>query len=374
MAEPGTPHAAVRAALRAPAAAAPDDSEFDALARRVFAWQFEHNPAYRSYCERRARTPATVAHWTGIPPVPVAAFRELPLVSGDPRDARVVFRTSGTTAGPAQRGTHYLLDPSIYEAALLPAFAAFLLPDGARPDMLALVPPRAQLPDSSLAYMVDVVVHGLGGSGSAWAVDAERGIDHDAAAAWLERACAADRPVCLLGTSFSFVHLLDRLVEDGRRYPLPPGSRLMDTGGYKGRSREVPADELRALYTARLALEPAYCINEYGMTELCSQYYDATLHDAVSGAAGRPRRKKGPPWLRARVLDPDTLAPLPAGEVGILAHYDLANVDTVAAILTEDLGREVEDGFVVLGRAQGAMPRGCSIALDDLLQAGRNTA
>lgn len=365
-------HATVRAALRAPADAAPVEQEFDALALRIFRHQFEHNAPYRAYCERRGRTPADVSHWTAIPPVPVAAFREVPLVAGDAQDARVVFRTSGTTGGAERRGAHYLIDPSIYQASLVPTFTAYLLPDGARPDMLALIPPRPQMPDSSLAYMIDVVMRRLGGEHSTCAVDAATGIDYPAAAAWLEAASERDRPVALLGTSFSFVHLLDELAGKGDRFHLPAGSRLMDTGGYKGRSRDVPAEELHRLYGEYLGIEPAYCINEYGMTELCSQYYDATLRDAVRGETGRPRRKQGPPWLRARVLDPDTLEPLPPGNVGILAHYDLANVDSVLAILTEDLGREVEDGFVVLGRAQGAMPRGCSIALDDLLSANRD--
>ncbi|MHB1170121.1 MAG: LuxE/PaaK family acyltransferase [Longimicrobiales bacterium] len=369
---PADLHATVRAALRTPADAAPAEADFDALALRIFEHQFELNSPFRAYCERRGRTPSSISHWTEIPPVPAAAFREVSLVAGDPHDARVVFRTSGTTGGAARRGEHYVIDPSIYEASLLPTFTAYLLPDGARPDMLALIPPRPQMPDSSLAYMIDVVMRSVGGSNSAYAVDAEKGIDHDAAMAWLTAAADGERPVCLLGTSFSFVHLIDALKDGGRSFHLPAGSRLMDTGGYKGRSREVPAEELRTMYGTYLGIESAYCINEYGMTELCSQYYDATLHDAVRGAADRPRRKKGPPWLRARVLDPETLEPLPAGAVGILAHYDLANVDSVIGVLTEDLGHEVDDGFVVLGRARDATPRGCSIALDDLLSASRD--
>jgi len=102
------------------------------------------------------------------------------------------------------------------------------------------------------------------------------------------------------------------------------------------------------------------CINEYGMTELCSQYYDFRFEEDLAV-------KAGPPWLRARVLDPDTLAPLPRGEVGILQHFDLANLDSVSAVLTEDLGRETDHGFVLLGRVPNATPRGCSIAMDLLL-------
>ncbi|MGH7445060.1 MAG: long-chain fatty acid--CoA ligase, partial [Longimicrobiales bacterium] len=298
---------AVLTELRGPADAPPDDAAFDRLARRIFEHQFEHNRPYAAYCERRGRTPGAVKHWTEIPPVPTAAFREVPLTAGDPAHADIVFRTSGTTGGVERRGTHYVLDASLYEASLLPCFAAHVLPDGKRPRMIAFIPPRAQLPDSSLAYMVDVVMRELGAPGSTYVVDAERGVDFAAVDVLLTDAVQNGEAVCLLGTSFSFVHLLDKLTADTRSYMLPPGSRLMDTGGYKGRSREVPAEELRTLYQRVLGLEPAYCVNEYGMTELSSQYYDATLLDAVRSDANRPRRKSAPPWLRARVVDPESL-------------------------------------------------------------------
>lgn len=359
------------AELRSAADGAPDEARFNALALRIFEHQYNHNAAYAAYSARRGRQPDSVSHWTEIPPVPTAAFRELPLVAGDPADAALVFRTSGTTHGTERRGAHYLLDPELYEASLLPNFAAHVLPDGERPRMIAFIPPFTQLPDSSLAYMIDVVMRELGSGDSLHVVDARNGIDFDAAGAALDAAADDGEPVCLLGTSFSFVHFLDGLAQQGRAWSLPPGSRLMDTGGYKGRSREMPADALRAQYESRLGLDPDYCINEYGMTELSSQYYDANLQDAVHSRE-RPRRKTGPPWLRARVVHPETLQPVAPGEVGILLHVDLANMHSVLAVLTEDRGAEVDDGFVVLGRAAGATPRGCSIALDDLLRARAN--
>jgi hypothetical protein len=188
----------------------------------------------------------------------------------------------------------------------------------------------------------------------------------------------------LLGTSFSFVHWLDRLDQHGERYDLPKGSRLMDTGGYKGRTREIPAPTMRARYARRLGLDPAYCVNEYGMTELCSQYYDASLSERVARAGdergtarqaaagdGAPRRKVAPPWMRTRVVDPETLAPVVPGARGLLQHFDLANLGSVVAVQTEDVGCAVDDGIVVEGRAPAAPPRGCSIALDMLLDATR---
>lgn len=361
--------AAVHAELRTPLDAARDEDAFNALALRVFAHQFSNNKPYGAFCERRGRTPLTVERWTDIPAVPTSAFREVALVAGDPDGAPLVFRTSGTT-GHGRRGAHYILSPETYEASLLPIFAEYLLPDGNRPRMVGFMPPHAQQPDSSLAYMIDVLIREFGGTGSTHVMDGEHGIDFDAVDSLFSEAIDDGTSLCLLGTSFSFVHLLDGLTERGRTYALPPGSRLMDTGGYKGRSRDVPADELRELYHRVLDLDPEYCVNEYGMTELCSQYYDATLLDAVHTEA-RPRRKRGPPWLRHRIMDPGTLEPVEPGATGIIQHLDLANFDSVMAVQTEDVARDVEDGFVVLGRAEGATPRGCSIALDELLQAVR---
>jgi hypothetical protein len=141
----------------------------------------------------------------------------------------------------------------------------------------------------------------------------------------------------------------------------------MDTGGQKGLDRPVSrAGFLRACWT-HLGIPTYYCVNEYGMTELCSQRYDAVLRDRFDGDSLAPRRLVGPGWLRTRVLDPDTLRPVPAGATGLLCHHDLANAGSMSVVLTEDLGRTVgDDGIEVQGRVAGAMPRGCGLLLADL--------
>jgi hypothetical protein len=344
------------------------DEEFNRIALRVFAWQFARNAPYSAFCTRRGRTPAAVSHWTDVPALPTAAFKEVALVAGDAAAADVVFRTSGTSMGTEKRGLHHVLDVSIYHFSLIPNFAACLLPDGAELRMLSLIPPATEIPDSSLSHMASVVLDRLGAPDSAFHATAARGIDdvtlHDA----LVAAERDDAPVCLLGTSFAFVHWIDRLAARNVRYRLPRGSRLMDTGGYKGRSREVEESAMRDLYAEHLGITADYCVNEYGMTEMCSQFYDSTLRDAVRGRAGE-RRKLVAPWVRTRVVDPETLQPIAHGETGLLQHFDLANVHSVMAVQTEDLGYLTGDGFRLLGRAPGAAPRGCSIAMDMLLEA-----
>lgn len=344
------------------------DEDFDRIAQRVFSYQYRRNRAYAAYCRNRDRTPDSVAHWTEIPAVPTAAFKEVPLVSGEEREAEAVFRTSGTTKGRERRGEHHVLDLSIYHAALLPNFAAYLLPDAAELPFISLIPPAAQLPDSSLAYMVDVVIGRLASDDGGYFSSVTGGLDLSGLDRTLREFEASGTPVCLLGTALSFLHWLEELRAAGSAYQLPAGSRLMDTGGFKGSAREVAPEELLAMYDELLGIPARCCVNEYGMTELTSQFYDAVLRAPKDEPDWLPRRKVPPPWVRTTVVDADTLEPLPWGEPGILRHHDLANVGSVAAVQTEDLGREVEGGFVLLGRVTGAQPRGCSIAMDELLR------
>ena len=100
------------------------------------------------------------------------------------------------------------------------------------------------------------------------------------------------------------------------------------------------------------------------MTELSTQLYDA-------GNTTTPSVKRGPHWLRTRVIDPISGQEMPQGERGILVHTDLANYNSVTTILTEDVGIATDDGFVLLGRAQGSQAKGCSLAVDEFLQAAR---
>jgi hypothetical protein len=343
-----------------------DDDEFNAMALRVFAWQHARNAPFAAYCARRGRTPAADTHWTQIPPVPTGAFKEVELVAGRAGAAEAVFRTSGTTRGAEKRGTHYVLDVSLYHFALIPAFAACVLPDGAELRMLSVMPPRRELPNSSLAHMIDVVMDRLGSGDSTHVASVADGIDEERLETALRHAEPTGEPVCQLGTSSAWLRWLDGLADRGAAFRLPAGSRLMDTGGYKGHGREIDADALRARYVELLGIPESHCINEYGMTEMLSQFYDATLRDAVRGGTGE-RRKLVPPWVRTRVVDPATLEPLPDGETGLLQHFDLANVNSVVAVQTEDLGVCTGAGFRMLGRITGAVPRGCSIAMDILL-------
>jgi hypothetical protein len=375
------------------------DNEFNELALELFALQFNHNAAYWKICEARGLTPEVVEHWTRIPAVPTAAFKELELTCLVPAERVTVFHSSGTTEQKPSRHFHNAESLKIYEASLLPWFLENVLPDFRFPisdfRLVCLAPPPAQAPHSSLVHMFETVRQKLGAAETAFvgklAADGAWKLDFSAAADLLSPRCQTPdaRPQLLLGTAFSFVHLLDFMAERNILFDLPAGSRVMETGGYKGRSRALPKAELHQLITERLGVPPSHIICEYGMSELSSQAYDgieagvrpspgaATLNMRASsdfqespGASPllRPGRTHSgssifsfPPWARVQIISPETGSVVAVGETGLIRVFDLANVFSVMAIQTEDLAIHHDQGFELIGRAALAEPRGCSL-------------
>jgi len=376
---------------------AADQGIFDSLALELFALQCEHNLAYRKICDARRVWPQTIEHWTQIPAVPTTAFKELDLSCLPVQERTVSFHSSGTTQQRPSRHFHNAGSLAIYEASLWAWFmaqvAASRIPSPPveerarerRPfvsessqstsqsrttsrqphveplaigdwQLAVLTPSPAQAPHSSLVHMFEIIRRRLGanessflarvGSDGGWTLDLER------TATVLKRFTQDKQPILLLGTAFSFVHLLDYLAAQNLRFQLPPGSRVVETGGYKGRSREVPKSELHALITDHLAIASADIICEYGMSELSSQAYARESHSS---------HLFFPPWARAQIISSETGREVGKGETGLIRVFDLANVYSVMAIQTEDLGIRRANGFELLGRAALAEPRGCSL-------------
>jgi hypothetical protein len=338
-----------------------DDAGFEALALRVFTHQFEANATYRAFCEGRGIGPGTIARWQDVPTVPARAFRHVDMASAD-GPLQATFITSGTTGAEGARGRHPVPRLSLYRASLRPGFAAHLLPEGERLPLLSLIPSPELSPASSLSTMIGDVSETFAASVS-WLAHPRTGTDPEAFLAEAARAEQEGVAVLVTGTAFAFVHLLDALAGGGKRVRLPEGTRIMETGGFKGRSRSVSREELYTEIEARLGVPRERVVNEYGMTELLSQLYEPVLR---VGPQGRGRHVP-PPWLRVRALDPGTLEPLPPGRPGLLAFFDLANAGSVSHVLTEDAGSVSEDGVRLLGRARDSEPRGCSLALEELL-------
>ncbi|MDP9148674.1 MAG: acyl-protein synthetase [Myxococcota bacterium] len=359
-------HARVRAIVHAFEEGAPLPESFDALACALARYQASHVPGYARLCSARGVQPASIVRAEDAPAVPCDAFKLASVFAFEDQGAGVVFRTSGTTGTTTgARGVHFMRDAGTYDAAAL-AFGRTMLGSGLTLPVPVLVvgPSERDAPDSSLARMTALFARKLGIPEPYERTFFVRGGSLDVAGFRARVAgLAPTSPVLVLATSFALVHLLDGL--RGESLTLPPGSRVMQTGGFKGKSREVGIPELRRAVAGALAVDERCVVGEYGMTELSSQFWEATAVDARA-SHGVYRE---PPWARVVPVDGVSLAPVRPGEIGIARIEDLANVDSAFAIIAQDRVRRVQGGFELLGRSADAPPRGCSIAVDEMLSA-----
>ncbi len=343
---------------------APRESRFNDVACAVFRFQYEGNEAYRRFCDRRGKSPARVEDWRDVPAVPVTAFKHADLVVAGLPEGKT-FLTSGTTRGQADRGRHRVPEPEIYRAAALAHFERCVLPDGARPRFIVLAPSLAVEPQSSLCQMIDWLAASFAPASPEYFV-AGGELDSQGLERRLRDLESGGEPLLLIGVTYAFIDLVDRAAARGVRFRLPYGSRIVDTGGTKGRSRSMSRNGLLRAFWERFGVAGYFVANEYGMTEMCSQFYDDAIRNHFGGRK-RDRAKVGPPWVRSVAVSPETLEPVPRGQRGLLRHFDLANVGSVSALQTEDLGVEVGEGFEVVGRASGAEIRGCALLLEQVV-------
>lgn len=358
------------------------EGRFSELALELFELQFGHVAPYRRISEARDLTPSRVRSWRELPAVPTTAFKTIEFTSLPPALRTTIFQSSGSTQQRPSRHIHNAASLALYECALRAWFAVHLLPEtstagaAARPSsprlrFLALTPEPRAVPHSSLVHMFATVMREWGSPASSflgrvdahrtWRLETERALESLAAAA------GAAEPVCVLGTAFGLVQLLEALDQVAGRIQLAPGSRVLETGGYKGRSRALPRAELYAWIGRALGVPPSHIVSEYGMCELSSQAYDLVIskdlrHPEPDSATRPPsgRQFRFPPWARALVISPETGREVGVGEAGLLRVVDLANVWSVLAVQTEDLVRRQAQGFEYLSRAQASEWRGCS--------------
>jgi hypothetical protein len=340
-------------------------SEFDALALAVHAHQRRTIRAVDAYSAAR---PARGAGFLAIPPLPIAAFKLTDLHDAAHPIAHR-FESSGTSKAAKSRSHFSDRGLALMAAAIDAAAERHLFPEGRQSRVLVLAPPPEIAPGLIMAWGMRRLVEQYGLAGSDFFIGPS-GLDVPRLLQVLRASAAYGVPVTLIGASFGFVHLIDGLAAKGVRLSAAPGSQSLDAGGFKGRSRVVDRAALHAAIRETFGI--TQCWNLLGLTEHASQFYDRPERDAQ----GRRRPgtiKADNPWTRTRVLDPATLLPAAPGETGLLAHWDLANVERPLAVLTDDLGIARDGGYEILGRVSDSDAKGCSISLDDFLARGNAT-
>lgn len=295
----------------------------------------------------QARQPASIHSLLDINPVTTDTFRYAQVGAwSEQHVAEVVFRTSGTTAG--LRGEHPLYRTDVYEVSALAAADRLLLGGLRGGHLLSLVSTKADAPDSSLAYMVDLFAEQRFDGAVTWGVDRD-GLNFSRITQALFDVSRAGTPTLLFATSLAAYALLESRIH----MALPEGSIIVTTGGAKGRSATLTVRGIDERLSDRFSAPIA---SEYGMTELLSQAYRLDSDWFVL-----------PPWCRVLAIDPATGAEAQTGEVGLLRFIDLANTQSAIAVQTADRGLVANSrSFQLLGRAPGARIRGCSLAFEEL--------
>ncbi|QCW98597.1 acyl transferase [Aggregatimonas sangjinii] len=308
---------------------------FESVALSVFQYQYEHNQIYCDFCNHLKKDPASVLNVGDIPFLPIEFFKKYKITTGSAPET-MDFSSSGTTGSALSK--HYVTDISTYKTSYTKGFAHFY---GAISDycVLALLPSYLERDGSSLIYMVTDLIAQSGHPESGFYLDAV-----DDLAQTLTRLDAKGTKVLLIGVSFALLDLVETYSFRLRN------TIVMETGGMKGRRKEMIREELHDLLKKGFGVTGIH--SEYGMTELLSQAY--SLGNGIF---------ETPPWMRVLVRDTeDPLTEQPIDKTGGINVIDLANINSCAFIATQDLGKRYEDGrFEILGRFDHSDIRGCNL-------------
>lgn len=313
------------------------DADFVQAALQTFGYQYQHNQVYQRFCTLLGRTPDKVRQLTDIPFLPIEFFKSEAVYCGNERPT-TVFTSSGTTGSRTSR--HYVKDLMVYQQSFRKGFADFY-GDIEEYTVLALLPSYLERTGSSLITMVADLIERSGSADSGFYLN-----EYDLLAEKLTSLDRSGRKVLLIGVSFALLDLVET-----HRFQLK-NTIVMETGGMKGRRKELIREELHAILCEGFGVEHIH--SEYGMTELLSQAYSAGsgLYESVR-------------WLKVLIRDTnDALSyqrPLKTGGINLI---DLANIHSCSFIATQDLGRLHPDGrFEVLGRFDNADIRGCNLLI-----------
>ena len=309
--------------------------QFEKIALKVFRFQYDNNTVYRHFCDLMNQNKQTVKSLKQIPFLPIQFFKSHAVVSNN-NDPQTIFTSSGTTGSVTSR--HIITDISWYEQSYRQAFSQFY---GNIEDytVLALLPSYLERQGSSLIHMVEDLIQLSNNPDSGFYLN-----DYDALVEKLLQQERENKNVLLIGVTFALLDLIEK-----QNFQLE-NTIIMETGGMKGRRKEMIREELHQQLTKGFGVKAIH--SEYGMTELLSQAY--SLGAGIFEC---------PTWMQIHIRDTeDPLSYISNGKTGGINVIDLANINSCSFIATQDLGKKYDNGsFEVLGRFDHSDIRGCNL-------------
>lgn len=316
-----------------------NELEFEQVALKIFRYQAENNEVYREYLQYLKKDVNQISKLTDIPFLPIEFFKSRKVVScSDP--AKEIFTSSGTTGKLTSR--HFVPNISIYEESFKKGFEDFY---GPITDycVLALLPSYLEREGSSLIYMMEHLIKDSKHAKSGFYLH-----NHEELIECIADLKKSNQKILLLGVSFALLDLAEKYTLDLSEVI------IMETGGMKGRRKEITREELHAFLCSRLGVNEIH--SEYGMTELLSQAY----------SKGQSLFQT-PNWMKIMIRDAyDPFSYEKTGRTGGVNVIDLANVHSCSFIETQDLGKIHENGkFEILGRFDHSDIRGCNLLVNE---------
>lgn len=331
--------------------------DFNDYALRIFELHYEVNPVFREFCDVKKVRPGDISRWEDIPMVYNDVFKTH-LVASFPLEKSVMACLTGGTISLTQRGRIFRDEDGkrLVFAANRMMTGSYLFPDfeeGRRCRILILAPSPELAPSMGMAIGMEQTRHHFGTQDSMFLLG-KSGIHINELLKALRKSESSGVPLALIGATSAYVYFFQACRRKKMKFCLPPGSRVCDGGGYRGRFGKVTRDDYYAMVQEALGIPDSHCVNVLGEAETATNLFDDSFRRYVKGLPPRQRTRPVPPWCRVRAMSIDDLSPLPDGEIGLLAHWDLANVPMVLSVITDNLGYTTDNGqgCEMVGRAK----------------------
>lgn len=333
------------------------NEQFNDYSLQLFKLHYETNKIFREFCDIKKVKPEDITRWQDIPMVYNDVFKTH-LVASFPLEQSVMACLTGGTTSLTQRGRIFRDEDGkkLVFGANKKMTESYLFPDfeeGRRCRILILAPSPQLAPSMGMAIGMDQTRTHFGTDDSIFLLG-KSGIDVKNLLKALRESESSGIPVALIGATAAYVYFFQSCRRKKMKFKLPAGSRICDGGGYRGRFGVVTRDDYYNMVKEILDIPETHCVNVLGEAETATNLFDDALRRHVKGLPPRKRTRPVPPWSRVIAMNIDDLSPLPDGEIGLLAHWDLANVPTVLAVITDNLGYTTDNGTgcEMVGRAK----------------------